>query len=184
MDWLLWVDIETSGLNVENDYILQLACILTNFKDTVIHYKQEFTFGHDKFILDNMSEWCQKQHAESGLIERVLESTLQLQEAEKQILMNMNLHLTIRDKLYLAGNSVHFDKKFIDKHMPVLSSRLSHRIIDVSTVAILCKNLAPEIYEFRPTKMHCHTAMQDILESMNEYRYYRTCFINCSQSMN
>lgn len=177
MDWILWVDIETTGLDAQNDHILQIACVLTDFENTV-HYKQEFTIGYDVQTLQRvMSEWCKKQHAESGLSERVLNSTFQLKDAEKQIILCINQHLKVRDTVYIAGNSVHFDKKFIDHHMPLLSTRLSHRIIDISTISILCKNLAPEIYKGRPVKEHNHTAIQDIVETVQEYTYYKTTFM-------
>lgn len=181
MDWLLWVDIETTGLNANKDYILEIACVLTNFEDDNAHYTQEFTICHDKHILDDMSEWCRQQHTQSGLCERVQKSTIQLQEAEKQIVLNINQTLRVRDTLYIAGNSVHFDKKFIDQHMPLLAARLSHRIIDVSTIAVLCRNLAPGLYDNRPAKKHLHTAIQDILESIEEYKYYRTVLLGATK---
>lgn len=173
MDWLLWIDIETTGLDAHKDNILQIACMLTNFENDTIHYKLEYTIKQDQQTLDDMNEWCKKQHTESGLTERVINSTLRLIDAEKHIILCLNQHMTVRDTLYIAGSSVHFDKKFIDQHMPDLSSRLSHRIIDVSTLAILCKHLAPDIYEGRPVKKHEHTAMQDILETLEEYNYYK-----------
>lgn len=177
MEWMLWVDIETTGLDAQEDQILQIACILTSCKDDNQVYSIEYTINHDQHTLDNMSEWCKKQHKESGLYDQVLRSNCQLQDVEKHVILCLNQHLKVMDKVYLAGNSVHFDKKFIDNHMPLLSARLSYRIIDVSTIAILCNNIAPELYINRPQKTHCHTAMQDILESIKEYKYYKTVFL-------
>jgi oligoribonuclease len=176
MDWMLWVDIETTGLNVHNDQILQIACVLTNFEDDNPVYTVEYTIKHDQHILDNMDEWCTKQHKKSGLYDRVLRSTFLLQDVERQIVLGLNHHLKVMDNVYFAGNSVHFDKKFIDYHMPLLSSRASYRIIDVSTIAILCRNLAVDVYKNRPVKTYNHTAMQDILESIKEYKYYTSTF--------
>jgi oligoribonuclease len=183
MEWMLWVDIETTGLDAQNDQILQIACILTSCEDDHQFFTEEYTFNHVQHTLDNMNEWCKKQHKESGLYDQVLCSTCNLHDVEKHIVISLNQHLKVMDRVYLAGNSVHFDKKFIDYHMPLLSARLSHRIIDVSTIAILCSNIAPSLYINRPQKMHNHTAMEDILESIREYKYYKTVFLVNAEQM-
>lgn len=177
MDWLLWVDIETTGLDPNEDKILQLACVLTNCQDEKIHYKQEFTFYHDEGTLLKMSEWCKEQHFKSGLVYDVLQSSWTIEDVERKIILILNQHLTIRDTVYLAGNSVHFDKSFISRLMPLLAKRCSHRIVDVSSLAIICKHLAPNLYENRPDKSHEHTAMADIMESIAEYTYYKATFL-------
>lgn len=175
MEWLLWVDIETTGLDYQNDSILQIACILTDFKLNTKHIFQEFTLNSDT---TKMNDWCFKQHRKSGLVDRVAQSTMTLQEAEKSIIHQINTHLSVRDTLYIAGNSVHFDKKFIDIHMPMLASRLSHRVVDVTSIGLSCKHLNREVYMRSPFKFHEHTAMGDILESIEEYKYYSEEFFN------
>ena len=121
-----------------------------------------------------MDEWCQKQHGTSGLVAQVLASDLTVEQAEQQICMHMNNHVRMQDKVYLAGNSVHFDRNFIQRWMPRLAKRLSHRIVDVSSLALVCRNLNPRVYEFKPPKAHAHTALIDIRESIREYQYYLT----------
>jgi len=121
-----------------------------------------------------MDGWCQKQHRTSGLVAQVLASDLTVEQAEQQICMHLNNHIRIQDKVYLAGNSVHFDHNFIQRRMPILGKRLSHRIVDVSSLALVCRNLNPRVYEFRPPKAHAHTALIDIRESIREYQYYLT----------
>ncbi len=177
MDWLLWVDIETTGLEPEHDVILEIACVLTNFSNDKYYFVNNFVIHQSKEILDSMNEWCKTKHNTSNLVQRVMASTLTEREVEEQIIMSINHHVKVVDTVYIAGNSVHFDKSFIKHHMPSLYNRLSHRIVDISSIAILCKNLARELYENRPTKQYTHTATQDIFESMEEYKYYKKVLI-------
>ena len=171
MDWLLWVDIETTGLNPQTDHILEIAYVLTDFTLTKYYTFPELTIQHDLKNLV-MDTWCFETHTQSGLLNKVQQSITSLMDAENTMLTLINSYLTIQDKLHIAGNSVHFDKKFIDVFMKRLSKRLSHRIVDVSTLAIVTKNLKPNIYEQRPQKRYFHTAQNDILESIQEYKYY------------
>jgi oligoribonuclease len=171
MEWLLWVDVETTGLNADKHDILQIACVLTDFALTIQH-----TFGQrtiqQQLSLDDWDPWCREQHKKSNLYNDVQMSTLTTQDAEKSILCWLNSFLGVRDVVYIAGNSVHFDKQFIDKHMPRLSQRISYRIVDVTSFSLVCKHINPDVYETRPKKEYNHTALDDILESINEYKYY------------
>lgn len=171
MDWLLWIDIETDGLKPDENNILQIACILTDFNLEIEHYLGEFTIGYSATNL-NLSEWCKIQHGESGLLEKVYKSELKLHDVESTIVSNLNCYVGLKDTVHIAGNSVYFDKSFIDKYMPNLSKRLNRRIVDVSTISILCKNLRKHIYDNKPIKNNQHTALFDIQESIEEMRYY------------
>jgi oligoribonuclease len=172
MEWLLWVDIETTGLDPEKDAILQIACILTDFHLTIQHTFGQRTLHQSDLNFDNWNPWCVEQHTKSKLIDDMKMSQTTLTEAEISILCWLNSYVAVKDILYVAGNSVHFDKRFIDKHMPMLSKRLSHRIVDVTSFALVCKQTSPEVYDKRPQKAHNHTALEDVLESIAEYRYY------------
>jgi oligoribonuclease len=147
MKWLLWTDIETTGLNVEKDVILQIACVLTDFKLQYEYIFPEFTFQCDKSKLEEMSDWCKTTHNNNGLLFLIHKSTLKIQEAQDYIVNVLNSHLTVKDTLHIAGNSVHFDKTFIDKYMPALARRLSHKIIDISSFGLVYSELLPEIYQ-------------------------------------
>jgi oligoribonuclease len=180
MDWLLWIDLETTGLDAGTDRILQVACVLSNFDVSVCYPLPQITLNCDKFTLDQMNEWCTKQHTSSGLVEEVMDSTITVEEAEGQICLHLNNYLRVQDKLYLAGNSVHFDKGFIEKWMPKLAGRLSHRIVDVSSIDLICKHLNSRAFQFKPVKMYNHTAAADIHESIKEYQYFLSTFLRTS----
>lgn len=172
MEWLLWIDIETTGLCPSKDKILQIACVLTTFDLSINHTFPELTLSCDNAILISMDPWCLKTHDESGLLDKVVISDIDIQAAENNIISIINQHIGLKDKLYIAGNSVHFDKHFIDHHMPQLANRLSHKIVDVSSFELVYRNLFKNIHDNSPKKQYTHTALNDILESIEEYRHY------------
>ena len=177
MEWLLWLDLETTGLNPDNCKILQIACILTNMSLDTEHVFGEINLNCDTEILEKMDEWCIKTHTSSGLIEKVKQSIFNIEDSEKSIFIWLDKHVSTKDTIYLAGNSVHFDKMFINKYMPMLTKRLSYRILDVSGISLLCKNINKDIYLSKPKKNLNHTALSDIIESLDEMRYYKKNFL-------
>lgn len=172
MNWLLWVDIETTGLDPSNCKILQVACMLSSFDLQIKKALTEFTLTCDKQSLDKMDSWCKTTHTNSGLLYHVNNSVLTIEDVENSILNILNCNVSIKDNIYLAGNSVHFDKKFIEVYMKRLYSRLSHRILDVSSIGLLLSSINNTLYENRPVKKYEHTASSDILESIEEYNFY------------
>jgi oligoribonuclease len=185
-EYLLWLDIETTGLDPQNNEIIELAYVLTDFKLNNIYAENHFIIKpqteFDNLIL-NMNEWCKNQHSKSGLLEKVKTSICNITDVENNIL-NLLSTLEKNQKVYLAGNSVHFDKSFINQYMKNLSNKISYRIVDVSSFAIICKNLDVDIYDKRPLKKYKHTALSDIWESINEYQYYLRNFIKYNDITN
>lgn len=171
MNWLLWIDIETDGLDPIKNNILQIASILTDFNMEIEHYSQEYTIAYKDNEL-NLSDWCKNQHTISGLLPKVYGSDITLHDAELEIIKFLNCHVGLKDTIHIAGNSVYFDKSFIDRHMQLLSSRLDRRVVDVSSISILCKNLSNNVYNNKPIKLNNHTALSDIQESIEELKYY------------
>ena len=177
-DWLVWIDIETTGLDPQTCKIIQISCMLSDFNvSTLLKFPEINIFCEDDF-LSLMDDWCKQTHTESGLIDKVKNSDITMQAAEEKILRFIDTYTRNEHNLYIAGNSVHFDKKFIDHWMPNLSKRLNYRIVDVTSIALLCKILNKGIYDTRPEKKYLHTSEADILESIEEYRYYKTFFLN------
>ncbi|KAK9452598.1 ribonuclease H-like domain-containing protein [Dipodascopsis uninucleata] len=169
---LVWIDCETTGLSLETDHILEICCFITdqhlnlidsNGFEAVIHYPIE--------VLNAMGEWCKEQHGQSGLTKKVLDSNNSLQDTSNS-LMDYISSLIPRNSGILAGNSVHFDRDFLIKDMPEIPKYLRHRIMDVSTVNELVKACNPAIILDLPKKNYNHTAKADILESIEELRWY------------
>lgn len=99
--------------------------------------------------------------------------------AERQLLDFIKGYVTEKFSP-LAGNSVYMDRLFLRKYMPQVDDYLHYRIIDVSTVKELCRRWNPEIYKNAPKKQFSHRSLADIIESVNELKYYKDNFLNIS----
>lgn len=169
---LVWIDLEMTGLNVDVDRILEIACIVTDGNltksiegpDLVIHQTEE--------CLDKMGEWCQSHHGESGLTKRVLQSKLSEEEAEEKVVEFVKRHVGSYTPL-LAGNSVYVDLLFLKKYMPKLASLFPHVLVDVSSLKALCIRWYPRDNKKAPQKTNKHRAMDDIKESIAELKFYK-----------
>ena len=126
----------------------------------------------DDKSLDNMHEWCIKQHGASGLTQACRESEVTCAEAERRVLDMLARH-TSRGECPLAGTTVSQDRRFIDKYMPDLGAWLDHRTVDTTTIKELTRRWYPEVLEERPKKNGDHRALGDIEDSITELQYYR-----------
>uniref|UniRef100_A0A8V5H685 Oligoribonuclease, mitochondrial n=5 Tax=Psittaciformes TaxID=9223 RepID=A0A8V5H685_MELUD len=169
---MVWVDLEMTGLDVEKDQILEMACLITDCDLNVLAEGPNLIINQPDELLESMSDWCKEHHGKSGLTKAVKESKISLQQAEYEFLSFVRQQ-TPPGVCPLAGNSVHADKKFLDKYMPQFMRHLHYRIIDVSTVKELCRRWYPEEYEFAPKKAASHRALDDIRESIKELQFYR-----------
>lgn len=169
---LVWIDLEMTGLNIEVDRILEIACIITDGNLTKSVEGPDLVIHQPKECLDRMGEWCQEHHAASGLTERVLQSTISEQEAEKQVMEFVKRHVGTYTPL-VAGNSVYMDLIFLRKYMPDLAALFSHVLVDVSSVKALCLRWYPRDTKKAPQKENKHRAMDDIKESIAELKYYK-----------
>ena len=172
---MVWMDLEMTGLDPDVDTILEIASIMTDKDLNILAEGPVIAIHHDQQALDNMDEWCRKQHASSGLSGRVLASSTSLAEAEAETLDFIRAHTT-KGTVPLCGNSIHQDRRFLVRHMPELEAWLHYRMIDVSTIKELVKRWYPSIKP--PHKAETHLALDDVRESIAELRYYReTVFV-------
>ncbi|XP_029957587.1 small fragment nuclease [Salarias fasciatus] len=169
---MVWVDLEMTGLDIDKDQIIEMACIITDADLNVVAEGPNLIIKQPDELLDGMSDWCQEHHGQSGLIQAVRDSKISLHQAEYEFLSFVRQH-TPPGQCPLAGNSVHADKRFLDKYMPQFMFHLHHRIIDVSTVKELSRRWFPDEYKLAPHKKGSHRALDDILESIKELQYYR-----------
>ncbi|XP_018818949.1 oligoribonuclease isoform X1 [Juglans regia] len=178
---LVWIDLEMTGLNVEVDRILEIACIITDGKLTKTLEGPDLVIHQSKENLDRMGEWCQNHHAASGLTKKVLHSTTCEKEAEKQVMEFVKRNVGTYTPL-LAGNSIYVDFLFLKKYMPDLAALFSHVLVDVSSVKALCMRWYPRDQKKAPSKENKHRAMDDIRESIMELKYYKENIFKASKS--
>ncbi|KAG4953120.1 hypothetical protein AAZX31_14G038700 [Glycine max] len=171
---LVWIDLEMTGLNIEVDRILEIACIITDGNLTKTVEGPDLVIHQTKECLDRMGEWCQSHHAASGLTKKVLKSTISEGEAEEQVIEFVKRYVNVGSHTpHLAGNSIYVDFQFLKKYMPKLASLFSHVLVDVSSVKALCIRWYPKDQKRAPSKLNRHRALDDIRESIEELRYYK-----------
>jgi oligoribonuclease len=165
-----WIDLEMTGLDPEKCVILEIATLVTDKNLNILAEGPVLAVHQPDSALDAMDDWCKKNHGASGLVKRVRSSKVDAREAESQTLafLSGNLKPGVSP---LCGNSVHMDRLFIGKYMPLLAGFFHYRNVDVSTVKELLKRwVGPEAI---PRKKEKHQALDDIRESVEELRYYR-----------
>ena len=170
-DVWVWIDLEMTGLEVEHDQIIEVACILTAPDLHPMDPKPFLSVVHQSDeVLKEMSEWCQTHHGSSGLTEEVRNSRKSIAEVELELIQYLDRVIVGDPTLYLSGNSIGTDRTFIKKYMPILESRLHYRMIDVTSVKLVVNAFFPNISV--PVKQTSHRAEQDIMDSIEELRYY------------
>jgi len=178
---IVWMDMEMSGLFPETDRILEVAVLVTDGELNVVAEGPNLIVHQPDEVLAAMDEWNTSHHGESGLTQRVRESTLDESAATAAVVQFLEEH-TEKGKAPLAGNSVHQDRRFLARYMPEVEAWLHYRNIDVSTIKELALRWYPKQYAARPTKKGAHRAMDDLLESIEELKYYRSALFVPSES--
>jgi len=173
-DVLVWLDMEMTGLDPERERIIEIATILTDGQLTEIAVGPELVIHQTDDILAAMDDWNTKHHGGSGLTERVRQSLISDPQAEAQTIAFIDAHVSPRERPVLAGNSIHQDRRFIRRYMPMLEKRLHYRMVDVSTIKELARRWYPQVIARQPSKRDTHRALDDIRESIDELRYYRS----------
>jgi len=172
---LVWLDMEMTGLEPDTDRIIEVAFVVTDMHLNILAEGPVFAIHQSDETLDKMDAWNKGTHGRSGLIERVKASTVTEAEAEEALLAFMRLWVP-KGKAPMCGNTIGQDRRFMVRYMPKLEAYFHYRNIDVSTLKELCKRWKPEIVGgFK--KHQKHTAMADIVESIDELKYYREHFI-------
>lgn len=170
-DRLVWVDMEMSGLQPETDRILEIAMIVTDGDLNIVAEGPVLVVHQEDAVLDRMDAWNKGTHGKSGLIDKVKASTLTEAEVEAECLAFLKQH--VKSSISpMCGNTIHQDRRFMNRYMPKLEAYFHYRNIDVSTIKELCKRWQPEIAKGF-LKQQAHTALADIIESVDELRYYR-----------
>jgi oligoribonuclease len=167
------MDLEMTGLEPDRERIIEAATIITDGDLTIVAEGPDLVIHQPDDVLAAMDAWNTKHHGESGLTARVRASDITDAQAEVDILAFLDAHIPAASRPVLAGNSIHQDRRFIRRYMPLLDRRLHYRMVDVSTVKELAKRWYPGIMELRPPKNETHRALDDVRESIDELRFYR-----------
>ena len=172
---LVWVDMEMTGLEPDTDRIIEVAVVVTDMHLNVLAEGPVFAIHQSDETLDKMDNWNKGTHGRSGLTERVKASTVTEAQAEEELIAFMKKWVP-KGKSPMCGNTIGQDRRFMVRYMPKLEAFFHYRNIDVSTLKELGKRWKPEMVAgFKKHQMH--TALADIIESIDELKYYREHFI-------
>ncbi|MGB0134165.1 oligoribonuclease [Dokdonella sp.] len=170
-DNLIWIDLEMTGLDTDNDSILEIATIVTDRDLNILAEGPELAIRHDEARLNAMDDWNRNQHGKSGLWQRVLDSDVDMSLAEVRTVEFLHQWVPA-GKSPMCGNSICQDRRFMHRLMPRLERFFHYRNLDVSTIKELARRWAPEVSKGF-SKESAHTALSDVRDSIAELAYYR-----------
>ena len=175
---LIWIDLEMTGLDPDNDVIIEIATIVTDAHLNILAEGPVMAVHQDDSVLARMDEWCVRTHGASGLTDRVRASTVDDAAAEKATLEFLARWVEPRASP-MCGNSICQDRRFLYRYMPALEAFFHYRNLDVSTVKELARRWNPQAMEGL-NKQGTHLALDDIRESIAELKHYREKFFRLS----
>ena len=177
---LVWLDCEMTGLQPETDRVIEIAVVITNADLSVRVEGPVLAIHQSDELLNGMDAWNKGTHGRSGLIDRVKASTITEADAEKQLIAFMSKYVP-KAKVPMCGNSIGQDRRFLARYMPKLEAYFHYRNVDVSTLKELARRWKPEVVSsFK--KAQRHTALADVIESIEELAHYRTHFLALDSS--
>lgn len=168
---LIWIDLEMTGLDTQNDLIIEIATIVTDSELNELAEGPMLAIHQSDATMGGMDEWNTKQHGKSGLTERVKNSKLSVQDAEQKTLDFLREYVP-KGASPMSGNSICQDRRFMARLMPELEDYFLYRNLDVSTLKELAKRWSPDVSK-GVVKSGAHLALDDTRDSINELRYYR-----------
>ena len=171
-DRIVWIDCEMTGLDLQADALVEVAAVVTDSELNVLGDGVDVVIRPEPAALEQMNDFVRQMHTTSGLLDE-LDAGMTLEEAQQTVLDYVRTWVPEPGRAPLAGNSVGTDRAFLDRDMPELAGHLHYRIIDVSSIKELSRRWYPRAYFQSPEKNGGHRALADILESIDELRYYR-----------
>lgn len=170
---LVWLDLEMTGLDVEQHVIVEIAAVVTDSDLVARDEGIDIVVHQDAAALARMDDFVRQMHTKSGLLPLIEASTANVDTAQEQVLAYVRRHVAVAGTAPLCGNSIGVDRRFLDRYMHDLDAFLHYRSIDVSSLKELSRRWYPAIYSKRPDKAEHHRALDDVRESIEELRYYR-----------
>ena len=176
---LIWIDLEMTGLDPQNDTVIEIATIVTDKHLNELAEGPVCAISQPRELMQAMDEWNTRQHGQSGLTERVLASDVTTRQAELATLEFLSGWVDAGASP-MAGNSICQDRRFLAREMPELERYFHYRNLDVSTLKILAQLWAPGVAEGF-SKESDHRALADIRDSIAELRWYRSTLLDASR---
>ena len=173
---LIWIDMEMTGLQPDSDRIIEIALMVTAPDLTAVAQGPVLVVHQPDEVLEAMDAWNKGTHGRSGLIDKVKASTLDEAQAEQAALDFLAAHVPANVSP-MCGNSICQDRRFLARWMPKLEAYFHYRNLDVSTLKELAKRWKPEVLK-GVVKESKHEALADILESIEELKYYRRTILS------
>src|ERR1700733_4765342 len=170
---LVWMDLEMTGLDPDRHVIVEIATLVTDDDLAVIAEGPDLVVHTGPEQLQAMEPVVRDMHTRSGLLAAIEASTLTLEEAGRQTLDFLKVHVPTKGSVPLCGNSIGTDRRFLAAQLPDIENWLHYRSVDVSTVKELCRRWFPKVFKNAPPKRTTHRALDDIRESIAELAYYR-----------
>ncbi len=172
---LIWLDLEMTGLDPDQDVIIEIATIVTDAHLNVLAEGPSLVIHQNDTVLETMNDWCIKQHGQSGLTQRVRDSKVSCAEAEQQTIAFLKALVDVGHSP-MCGNTIGQDRRFLVKYMPQLEAYFHYRNVDVSTLKELARRWRPELLDGLK-KDGSHLALDDVRDSIAEMAYYRAHFL-------
>ncbi|MGY3264940.1 oligoribonuclease [Lysobacter sp. HA35] len=168
---LIWIDLEMTGLDTDNDSILEIATVVTDAELNILAEGPELAIAHPVERLEGMDDWNRNQHRRSGLWERVVTQGVSMADAEART-VEFLAQWVAPNASPMCGNSICQDRRFLHRLMPRVEKHFHYRNLDVSTIKELARRWAPQVSS-GVHKESAHTALSDVRDSIAELRHYR-----------
>jgi oligoribonuclease len=168
------MDLEMTGLDPTTDVIVEIATLITDDDLRIVAEGPDLVIHQPAERLATMDDVVVEMHTGSGLLDRIAASTVTLEAAGAATLEFLVAHIGEARTVPLCGNSIGTDRRFLAAHLPAIEAFLHYRSVDVSTIKELVKRWYPGLIESQPQKSSTHRALDDIRESIEELRWYRT----------
>ena len=171
---LAWMDLEMTGLDPDRHVIVEIATLITDDNLELIAEGPDLIVHTSELELAEMDDFVTNMHTRSGLLDQIASSTLSLEEAGRQTLAFLQEHIPEARTVPLCGNSIGTDRRFLAKQLPEIEEYLHYRSVDVSTLKELARRWHQDALRSAPKKGGAHRALDDIRESLEELRHYRS----------
>jgi oligoribonuclease len=168
------MDLEMTGLDPDRHVIVEIATLVTDDDLNLVAEGPDVVIHQPAGALAHMDDYVREMHTRSGLLEQIHASNVTPQQAAAETLAFLRAHIAEPRSVPLCGNSIGTDRRFLARWFPEIEDFLHYRSVDVSTLKELARRWYPASLAGAPKKARGHRALDDIRESLDELRYYRS----------